>query len=71
MTQDNKIILRLAIDISAALIGLVFGLAYLHLFQNGVTLPLESSDSLVLISSTFTALFLRSVFEIFMVGSND
>lgn len=68
MAQTHKILRRLLVDSGAALIGLVIGLVYIEFFRNGVALPLSGPDGLILISSTFVALLLSSVFSYFVVG---
>lgn len=66
MSQKNKVLSRFLIDISGALMGLLFGLLCLQFFRNGVSLPLENTDWFILISSVFTALLLSSVFHKFL-----
>jgi len=63
MTQKGKILSRLLIDLSGALIGLLIGVICLQIFRNGLSLPLDNTDWFVLITTMFTALLLSSVFH--------
>jgi len=63
VTQKNKILSRFFMDMSGAIFGLAIGLLCLHFFRGGVSIPLDNGDCLVLISTTFTALLLSSVFH--------
>lgn len=63
MTQNNKILSRFVTDLSGAFVGLLLGMLCLKLFRNGLSLPLDNTDWFVLISTTFTALLLSSVFH--------
>lgn len=61
MTQKNKVLSRLLVDLSGAFLGLLTGLLCLHLFRNGVSSPLSNTDWFILISTTFSGLLLSSV----------
>jgi len=63
MIQKNKILSRFLIDLSGAFIGLLLGVLCLKLFRGGMVLPLDNADWIVLVSTTFTALLLISVFH--------
>jgi len=69
MAQKNKILSRLLTDLSGALIGFVIGLLCLQFFRNGLALPLDNTDWFILISTTFTALFLSSVLHKYIDAS--
>jgi len=70
MTQTHKVLLEILIDLGAALIGLAIGVLYLQIFRNGLSLPLESADGLMLILSAFIGLLLSSVFDKFIDRSS-
>jgi len=61
MPQKNKVLSRFLMDLSGAFIGLLIGLLCLQFFRNGLSLPLDNTDWLVLISCVFTALLLSSI----------
>ena len=63
MTQKNKVLSRFLIDLSGAFSGLVLGMLCLQLFRNGLSLPLDNTDWFILISTTFSALLLSSIFH--------
>lgn len=66
MTQKNKILSRFLIDLGSAFIGLLFGVLCLKIFRGEMVLPLDNADWIVLVSTTFTALLLSSVFHKFI-----
>jgi len=63
MTNKNTVLSRFAIDLSGAFIGLFLGMLCLKFFRGGMVLPLDNADWIVLVSTTFTAMLLSSVFH--------
>ena len=65
MTQKN-ITYRFLIDLGGVSAGFTIGLLSLQFFRGGVSLPLDNTDGVILMSITFTALLLSSAFHHFI-----